>query len=128
VPPAQPVAVSSDEETLYQRFKARLMKEAPALLRLLSVVPEIEILESRETIELDGKSIQGQLAKLISRGFFDEAKNGNTVFNELKRVGASVAKPNAYKGCDKLTAMGFLTKEANGYQAVAGMKSHITRS
>jgi len=117
---------TSDEEALYQRFKARLLRE-PAVLKVLATVPEIEIAESRETIEIDGKSVRGQIAKLIVRGFFDEPKNGNTVFNELKRIGVSVAKPNAYKECDKLNAMGFLTKEDSGYQAVANMKSRIMK-
>lgn len=118
---------SGDEEALYQRFKARLMKEAPALLRVLATVPEIEIQESRETIEIDGKSVRGALAKLIARGFFDSLKNGNQAFNELQRIGISVSKPNAYKECDKLTSMGFLTKEDGGYLAVENMKANISK-
>lgn len=122
-----PAPVSGDEEALYQRFKARLMREAPALLQVLSIAPEIEINEVRETIEVDGKSIRGSIAKLITRGFFDETKPGNAVFVELKRLGVAVAKPNAYKECDKLTTMGFLTKEDGGYRVVEGMKSRISR-
>lgn len=126
-PTAVAAPVSPDEEALYQRFKARLVKEAPVLLRVLSIAPEIEVSETRETIEIDGKSLRGRIALLIVRGFFDEAKAGNAVFVECKRLGVKLAKPNAYRECDKLTEMGFLTKEGEGYQAVANMKSRITK-
>lgn len=122
------MTTSIDEEGLYQRFKARLMKEAPALIRVLDTKPEIEIVEQRETIELEGKSVRGAIAKLIARGFFDDVRTGNTVFNELKRTGVSVAKPNAYKECDRLTALGFLTREQGGYLAVAAMKGNIRKA
>lgn len=126
--PSAPVAaVSADEEALYQRFKARLMKEAPKLLKVLAISPEIEVSETRETIEIDGKSLRGRLALLITKGFFDEPKVGNAAFNELKRIGHSTAKPNVYKECDRLTELGFLTKEESGYQAVPGMKSRISK-
>jgi len=124
-PPAT-FAVGAEEEELFQRFRARLLKE-PAVLRVLASVPVIEISETREVIEIDGATVRGQIAKLIARGFFDEPKNGNTVFVELKRIGAKVAKPSAYKECDKLTSMGFLTAEATGYLAVEGMKRNITK-
>lgn len=119
--------LSGDEEALYQRFKARLMKEAPKLLKVLAIAPEIDVNETRETIEIDGKSLRGRLALLITKGYFDEPKVGNAAFNELKRIGHSTAKPNVYKECDKLTELGFLTKEDAGYQAVPGMKSRISK-
>ncbi len=119
--------VSSDEEARYQRFKARLMKEAPKLLRVLALAPEIEVEETRETIEVDGKSLRGRLARLILKGFFAEPRTGNAAFNELKRLGQSTAKPNVYRECDKLAEMGFLTKEGEGYRVVDEMKARITR-
>lgn len=122
---AAPTPAAFDEEALYQRFKARLVREAPSLLRVIATAPEIEIKEAREVVEIDGRSVRGGIAKLIARGFFDEPRTGNTVFNELKRVGVSVAKPNAYRECDKLTTMGFLTKEEGGYRVVQDMKANI---
>jgi hypothetical protein len=118
---------SGDEEALYQRIKARLVKEAPAILQVLRIAPEIEIRETRETIEVDGKSLRGRLATLITKGFFDEPKTGNAAFNELKRTGAATAKPNVYRECDKLNQLGFLTNEGDGYQMVANMKSSIRK-
>jgi len=80
---------------------------------------------TRRTIEADGDSLRGQVAILISEKFFDDISTGNAAFNELKRRGKSVAKPSVYRECDKLAEMGFLTKEADGYRAVPGMKVNI---
>lgn len=121
------VTTDTNEEALYQRFKARLLKE-PAVLKVLASVPEIDISEQRETIEVDGKSLRGQIAKLITKGFFDSPTSGQAVFNELKRLGVAVAKPSVYKECDKLNTMGFFTKEDGGYRVVADMKSRIRKS
>jgi Fe2+ or Zn2+ uptake regulation protein len=46
----------------------------------------------------------------------------NAAYEELKRLGRRVAKPGVYRECDKLAELGFLTREADGYQAVEGMK------
>lgn len=125
--PVAAAPVNADEESLYQRFKARLMREAPSILKVLGVSPEIEISEERETIEVDGKSLRGQIAKLIVKGFFDAPTSGQATFNELKRLGVAVAKPSVYKECDKLNTLGFFTKEEEGYQTVPNMKSRITK-
>lgn len=117
-----------DEEALYQAFKARLMKEAPAILKVLAVKPELRVVETSPTIELDGKTLRGRLARMIADGFFDDPKAGNAAFNELKRVGFKTAKPNVYRECDALAEMGFLTKESDGFHAVADMKRSIKRS
>lgn len=122
---APPAAVSSDEDAMYKRFKARLINEAPAILKVLKLSPEIEVEETREVIEVDAKSLRGRIALLIVKGFFDMPKTGNATFNELKRIGASTAKPNVYRESDKLAELGFLTKEGEGYQSVPGMKSSI---
>jgi hypothetical protein len=126
---AAPVSapVSSDEEALYQRFKSRLMKEAPKLIRVLATSPEIDISTERETIEVDGKSLRGRMALLVLKGFFDEPNNASAAWTELKRTGKDPGKPNVYRECDKFVETGFLTKEADGYQAVTGMKSNIKK-
>lgn len=122
-----PIQVGGDEEAMYQRFKARLMKEAPKLLQILAIAPEISVSSERETIEVDGKSLRGRLALLISKGWFDEPHNASMAWTELKRTGKDPGKPNVYKECDRLVEIGFLTKESEGYQAVAGMKSSIKK-
>lgn len=120
------VAATPDEEALYQRFKQRLIREAPAVLQVLAAKREIQVQDVREVIELDTKSLRGKIASMIAKGFFDELIVGHAVYLELKRVGFSVAKPSVYKECDKLTEMGFLTKEADGgYRVVPDMRINI---
>lgn len=118
---------SNDEEALYQRFKARLMKEAPKLIKVLAIAPEIEVESVRETIEVDGKSLRGRLALMILKGWFDEPHNASAAWTELKRTGKDPGKPNVYAECDKFVERGFMTKEPEGYQAVASMKSSIKK-
>jgi hypothetical protein len=114
-----------DYEALYQEIKGRLINDAPALLRVLAVKPEIEVTVERKTINLDETKPIGRVAKLIAEGFFDSPISPNAAHVELQRLGKGTSKPNVYKICDDLAAMGFLTKEASGYQAVPGMKINI---
>lgn len=95
------------------------------LLRAIAARPELEVRVTRQTIEVDGSTLRGQLAILISESFFDETITANAAFNELKRRGRSIAVPSVYRECDKLAEMGFLTKESSGYRAVSGMKVNI---
>lgn len=128
-PAAQPAVAAgplSDEEALYQRFKERLLRE-PAVLKVLAIAPEIEISETRERIEVDGKSLRGRVARLIATGFFDETKTGNAAYKELKRTGTDPNSGNTYRELDNLVKMGFLTREEDGYRVAPGMKSRVTR-
>lgn len=104
-----------------------MLKESPKLIRLLTIAPEIEVEETREVIEVDGKSLRGGLALLILKGYFDEPKTGNAAFNEMKRLGRSTAKPNVYRELGKLAEMGFVTEESEGFKAVPNMKSSICK-
>lgn len=119
------IAAEGDEEALYQRFKARLMREAPALIKLLASRPELQVAVEQPVLEIDGKTLKGRLAQLIADGWFAEAKTGNRTFNELARRGVSTAKPNVYRELDKLAELGFVTKEAAGYQTVPGAKISV---
>ena len=68
----------------------------------------------RRTIEATDQTLFGRLALLITEGFFDEPRNGNQAFVELKRRGKSTAKPNVYRELDRLAEQGFLTKQDGG--------------
>jgi hypothetical protein len=120
---------SPDEETRYQVFKTRLLKEAtrdPQLLRVLSSVPELEVVVKREVVTVDGTSGAGWIGRLILDRFFDEPTTGYSVFIELKRRGAKLTKNSAYNWCDAMVERGFLTKEGSeGYQVVTGMKVNL---
>lgn len=126
--PAMPAALAGPlvlDDALYQEIKGRLAKEAPGILKLLTVKPEIEVTVERKTINLDETKPIGRVAKLIAEGFFDSPISPNAAHVELQRLGKGTSKPNVYTICDNLAAMGFLTKEASGYQAVEGMKVNI---
>lgn len=116
------------DDALYQEIKTRLATEAPAILKLLTVKPEIKVQVDRQVIEATDSTLRGRVAILISEGFFSGVATASAAFTEIKRRGFSTAKPNVYKECDKLSELGFLTKETNGYQAVEGMKVNIVEA
>lgn len=108
----------------YETIRERLLRD-PAVLAVLASRPEIDVEVRRVRIEASDQTLYGRLAILVAEGYFDEPRNGNTAWNELKRRGQSSAKPNVYRELDKLASQGFLTKESGGYQSVVGMKVNI---
>jgi hypothetical protein len=126
VPAAPPAA--GDFEQLYAQIKTRLASEAPALIKLLAIKPELQVTVKTQTIETSLTELRGMIAKLMSEGFLDKTTNGNTVWKECKRrwnYGGNSSR--AYEQLDQLTALGFLTKETDGYRAVPDMKINIKK-
>jgi hypothetical protein len=119
-----PGNLSEVQEQIYRYIVARAEKD-PRILAILVNRPELRVTIERQTIEANAETLRGALALLISRKFFDTPQNGNAAFNELKRLGRAVAKPNVYRELDKLAELGFVTKEETGYLAVPGMKVQI---
>lgn len=118
---------SLDNEALYQAFKARLIKEAPGLLRVLTAVPEIEVHETRTTLETDGKSLRGRIAILIAKGFFDSARPNADTSRELRRTGTDPGG-NLARELNALRNLGFLIEEStNNFVVAPGMKANIVR-
>ncbi len=116
----------TDDDALYQRFKLRLMNEAPALLKVLATRPEIQVTVQRTVIETDLTACRGMVAKLIVDGFFDSTVTASAAHKELgRRWNYRGNAARVYEQCDQLTALGFLTKESSGYQAVPDFKSSI---
>jgi len=88
--------------------------------------PEVQVKVKRRVIEMDGSTVQGTIAILLSEGFFDQPKNATSVIKELRRRGLSFKDATAGVRCGEIAGMGFLTREGRGeYQAVPGMKVHI---
>lgn len=112
-------------EDFYQWLKARLQDDAPAILRLAIAKPELRVEVERPTVTVDGSTWVGRVAGLIADGFFESPKRSADVFREATRLGASGVAPRADEACKKLLAMGFLTREENGFKAVEGMKVNI---
>jgi hypothetical protein len=112
-------------DALYSQILDRLLQdlpEHPRVLQLLTSRQEIVVKVQKKTVELDDTTLRGRLAILISENFFDETANAYSAWKELFTRGIGSAKPNVYRELDNLTAMGFLTKGAEGYKTVSGMK------
>lgn len=116
-----------DEEALFQRFKARLLKE-PAVLRVLASQPEIVVETEKRTLEEDGSSLRGRIARLIAQGFFDEPKpSASAVRKELKRTGGDSPETNITPILKEYQKYGFLTLESEGWKSVREMKTAIRK-
>jgi hypothetical protein len=124
----QPIRSSNGHlsEELWSAIKARITKD-PVCLKIMATEPEIQFEVTKRTIEVDGDSLRGNIARLITEGFFDNPTAGNAAFNELQKRGVSVAKPSVYRECDALTTLGFFYKLSDGYQVVSGMKRNVVR-
>jgi len=135
VKPAGAVGVQSASgewmtvDALYEEFRSRLLAEAaddPVLLRVLAEQPSIEVAVRRHTIEVDGDTLRGRLARLIVEGVFDDKRAPGDIQEELRRRGFSAPAPNVGKELAKLAQMGFLTRSGSKwYQAVEGMERAI---
>lgn len=123
--PLKPINLTEGElNYLYFEIKRRAHSD-PGILEILQRRPELRVTFDPVSIDVDGKTLRGALALLITRKFFDTPKSGQAAFNEVKRMGRAVAKPSVYRELDQLAELGFVTKEEGGYQTVPGMKIHI---
>lgn len=120
--------IVTDEDVLYDRFKARLLREAPEILKVLLTVPELHVEHTVETIEVDGNSPRGRVARLILNGFFDSAKSAGALRAEMKRTGIDPGSNLARDQLNPLTVMGFFTREGDNFVAVPGMKTNIKKA
>jgi hypothetical protein len=120
-----PLDQSFDNERLYQVIRARLVDEAPGILRVLTIKPELIVDVERKTLTVDGTTLKGRVAKLLASGFFRDKKRHTDVKNELQRTGPSVHGGNLSKEFDALVNLGFLTDEGDGYLAVPGAVARI---
>lgn len=130
IPPSPPAIASNghiDEESLFQRFRDRLMRD-PVVLRILAERPTIELAIEVTKVAVDGSSLKGRVALLIQRDFFKSAKRHNEVVKELERTGPQVNSGNTATALKDFVKLGFLTNEETGYLAVAGMKVNLVKS
>jgi hypothetical protein len=111
-------------DDVYDYICERLRVDKP-LLALAMQVPEIEVRQERNVLAMDMKSLPGRVAALIARGFFDKPTSPADTIKEFTRIGQPTIHPRLSEAFTKLTGLGFLTKEENGYQAVEGMKVRI---
>lgn len=114
-----------DLNFIYDEMKHRAQKD-PGILELLTRRPELRVKVERQTVQMDDSTIIGRIARLVHEGYFKQARNGPTVQKELKRRGCDQPATNLYKPLNKLTEMGFLTLEPDGFQEVPEMKVQVT--
>jgi hypothetical protein len=118
--------LNGDSEAIYQFVKQRLATDAPALLRVVTIRPEMEVQVQRRTVTMDGSSTRGRLAKLVSLGFLNDTRRFSECLREIERTGPRVNNKSLAMAFKELVAAGFLTKEGeDGYRAVADMKVRI---
>ncbi len=119
--------VFANSEALYNQIRARLLKDQ-VVLRAIVQLPELEIAIQRHTVQVSTTQLIGMLAKLLKDGFFDgNGKIAAEAWREVKRrwnYGGISARCN--EQLDKLTEMGFVTKESDGrFVAVTGVKVKV---
>jgi hypothetical protein len=124
---SSPATLTESKEEIY-RYIVKRASEDPGILELFLKKPELRVKVERQTLSLDESNIQGQIARLIYEGFFKLPKNGPAVQKELKRRGNEQPTTNLYKPLGKLTQMGFLTAEPDGFQEVPEMKVQVQKA
>jgi hypothetical protein len=110
------------------KFVKQCAEEDPGILELLSFRPELHVKIERPAVSLHGNQVDGRVAKLIADKFLDTPKDRAAIGAELVRIGALKRGTNLKilsPALAKLSNLGFLTIEPNGYQAVPGMKIEI---
>jgi hypothetical protein len=102
----------------------KTMPDFPSL-QVSAEKPELNVTVRRRVIDLDGSTLRGRTAQLIAAGWFDLPRRNTDLLKELQRRGFPSAPPNISRELNGLAELGFLTKEAEGFAAVAGMKINI---
>lgn len=123
-----PAALPTDDiDALYQQIKQRILEDK-VTLSLLSTRREIEVRVERRTLQVDGATAKGRIARLISEGFFDAGATNSGTRTELKRTGADANNATIARVLNDLKADGFLTEEGDRFRAVVGMKVHVIQN
>lgn len=76
----------------------------------------------RHTLEVDGSTPRGRIARLVASGFYDQGATNSATRTELKRTGSDVNNANIGRVLDELVSQGFLTREGGAYQKAPGAK------
>ena len=118
-------------EATYQYVRKRAREDAAEILQMLVDQPELRVEVKRSILEVDGSTLYGRLCRLVSEGFFKQPQSYQVTAKEAIRRGwCSPKTPHmrVQEPLDKLASLGFLTREADGYLAVPGMKVSVEES
>jgi hypothetical protein len=116
-----------DLDNVYRYVVERASKD-PGILRLIQQQPELQVTIKREILEVDGKTLQGGIAILIKKGFFERPTTATSTVKELRRLGYSFKDSTITTRCNELVTAGFLTREESGFLAVPNMKINIVEA
>jgi hypothetical protein len=122
---ASAVPSNGNYDAIYRYVVNRAAKEDPKTIAVLLQRPEILLNFERKTVDIDGKSVMGGMALLISKGFFDRPTGSTPTIKELRRIGYSFKDASVQPRFSELVSMGFLTRESDGFRAVPEMKTNI---
>lgn len=113
-----------DFDALYETFRTRALRD-PVLLQVLVSRPEIEVKVERRTIQTDGSTMKGRVARLLAEGFYDDGSTNSATRQELRRTGPDVNNAALGKVLSDFHHMGFFTLDGDKFRAVPGMKVNI---
>jgi hypothetical protein len=120
-PPGAVAGAGFSLDEIWAEVKRRAVAD-PSVLKILTSKPEIEVLVERKTIQIDGSSLKGRVARLIAQGFMREGVTHGATRTELKRTGPDVNSGNLSTVFKDFVRDGFLTLEGDRYKAAPGMK------
>jgi len=122
-PTIPPEGWTMEEEQLYQKFKARLLEEAPALVQVLATAPELEVTVERRVVEIDGSTMKGRLARLLADGFLDSGKRNGELVKELGRTGTQVHPARVSEALSEFVVMRLIERDGGDrYRKAEGAK------
>jgi hypothetical protein len=114
-------------EAIFTYIRKRV-REDPEIANVLSERPELRVKVSRPVLSIDGASLYGRMALLVSEGFFTMPQSARAATVEAVRRGWCHPRSPVMRiqaPLDKLAGQGFLTIETDGYQIVSGVKISI---
>lgn len=117
--------LNGDLSNIYVYVKDRASKD-PGILEILREQPQLQVKTTRPVISVDAAgSLFGRICQLTAEGFFKQPQSAKVATAEAVRRGWCHPKTPFMRladPLDKLAGMGFLTREADGYMAVSGVK------
>jgi hypothetical protein len=114
-------------EMVYAYIVKRASKD-PGVLQLIHRSPEMQVKTERPVLTIDGSTLQGRMCQLITEGFFKQPQSAKAATAEAVRRGWCHPKTpfmRVQDPLDKISGMGFLTREADGYLVVSGVKINM---
>ena len=119
-------------EVIREKLIPAILQDPRVLVALDAARPELQIAVARPRIDWSDASLKGKLAKLIGEGFFQSPREHGDILAEAKRRGFVDGKSKGgsiiLNPLNEMVELGFLTREAAGYQIAPGAKVTVRES